>query len=145
MTSSVKYYSPTSNAICTAEKLKTECDAESIRLITTVQENYMAPKSHPIDLEAWDSTLIYLVAEKLDDTKRRDWELGTPGTSLEEYKELIEFLSNTAGALEVASRHINHKVANTDKNSQSHSRGTISNHTSKFDCLKRCGNHRLYP
>ena len=56
----------------------------------------------------------------------------------------MEFLSNTAGALEGASRHINHKAANTIKNSQPQSRGTTSYHTSKVDCLKCGGNHRLY-
>ena len=72
------------HAIGTAEKLKPDCDAKSIRrLITTVQENYMALESHSIDIEAWDSILIYLVAEKLDDKTRRDWELETPGTSLQ--------------------------------------------------------------
>ena len=133
------------HAICTAEKLKPDCDAKSIRrLVTTVQENYMALESHSIDMEAWDSILIYLVAEKLDDKTRRDWELETPGTSLQEYKELMEFLSNTAGALEAASRHINHKAANTNKNSQPQSRQTTTYHTSKIDCLKCGGNHRLY-
>ena len=133
------------HAICTAEKLKADCDAKSVRrLITTVQENYMALEFHSIDKEAWDSILIYLVVEKLDNKTRRDWKLETPGISLQEYKELMELLSNTAGALEAASRHINHKAANTNKNSQSLSRGTTSNYTSKVDCLKCGGNHRLY-
>ena len=132
------------HAICAAEKVKPDCDAKSIRrLITTVQENYLALEYHSIDMEAWDSILIYLVAEKLDKTER-DWELKTPGTSLQAHKELMEFLSNTAGALEAASRHINHKAANTIKNSQPQSRGTTSYHKSKDDCLKCGGNHRLY-
>ena len=42
---------------------------------------------------------IEQVIEKLDGKMRHDWELETPGNSLQEYKELMEFLSNTAGAL----------------------------------------------
>ena len=41
------------HAICTAEKLKSDCDAKSIRkLIATVQENYKALESHSIDMDA---------------------------------------------------------------------------------------------
>ena len=84
----------------------------------------MALEFNSIDMTAWDSILIHVIAEKLDGKRGRYWELETLVISMQEYKELMEFLANTARALEASSRHINHKAANTNKNSQPQSRGT---------------------
>ena len=88
------------HAMCSHPPVKSE-NLKALRQLTeTFHENILALEALNFDIESWSPFLHYQLAEKLDDESRRQWELLSPGSNLQTYTQLYEFLEARCRALE---------------------------------------------
>ncbi len=90
------------HTICSQPGLKAESAAGLRKLQETVDDNSLALDSLGIDTSQWDAILVYLVSEKLDTESRTQWELHSPGNSMQTYKDLRELIDLRSRALEAS-------------------------------------------
>ncbi|KAF2884665.1 hypothetical protein ILUMI_21500 [Ignelater luminosus] len=81
-------------------------------------KNYRALKSLGEPVEHWDTTLIYLIANKLDSHTRHEWE-GSIKKDLPKLDDLLNFLKNKCHILETLDSKISDKTLHKSANKSS--------------------------
>jgi hypothetical protein len=135
------------HSIVSCPAIKGEDHVKLRQLLQTVEENKMAlERSHDIEVDSWDSILIYLVSEKMDPDTRRQWELACPGTDLQTYSDLKAFLEKRAMALEaVSSRAKKSEPPKSQPSSKSPvSRASVYHSAPTVSCSHCNEDHHIY-
>ena len=128
-------------------KMRNDNGNDLRKLIEGIEEHRLSLQTLGLPVEHYDLFLIFLVTERLDLETRRQWEIASPGTSLQTYEALKTFIETRCNALEAStpspkqfySEHKNQSQQNSQQHNQSYA-GTQSIET----CLCCGQEHRLY-
>ena len=72
------------------------------KLIEGIEEHRLSLQTLALPVEHYDPVFIFLVTERIDLETRRQWEIASPGTSLQTYEALKTFVETRCNALEAS-------------------------------------------
>ena len=76
------------------------------KLIEGVEEHRLSLLTLGLPVEHYDLFLNFLITERLDQETRRQWEIASPGTGIQDYVNLKAFIETRCNALEASTQPV---------------------------------------